>query len=144
MTDLLLRINGTPAQQGSKRGFVNRKTGRAIVVETNDANKRTWRQDVFAAAGEHRSAHPFDPPMPMSGPLRVGLTFLLRRPVSAPKKRVWPETQPDVDKLARGLLDALVEAGVLEDDKFVIELVATKKYAEASVPPGAVVSIEAM
>jgi len=40
--------------------------------------------------------------------------------------------RPDCDKLARGAIDALGEAGVWRDDAQVAELVATKAYAERS------------
>jgi hypothetical protein len=51
---------------------------------------------------------------------------------SAPK---YPATTPDIDKLARALLDALTGVLVL-DDKQVVELTCRKSWAEYSPLPG--------
>lgn len=45
-------------------------------------------------------------------------------------------TRPDVDNLAKLLLDAMVSAGWLTDDTRVIELVAAKRYAGDDETPG--------
>ena len=47
MSTLTIRVNGTPAPQGSKRGFVVK--GRVVMAESSPKVK-PWRQDVAAAA----------------------------------------------------------------------------------------------
>ncbi|MDV7391094.1 RusA family crossover junction endodeoxyribonuclease, partial [Arthrospira platensis SPKY1] len=77
---------------------------------------------------------------PLDCPVRVDVWFIFDRPKShfgtgrnadvlkpsAPKRMTTP---PDVDKLARTVLDALTVAGVLADDKLVCELRSLKRYA---------------
>ena len=50
---------------------------------------------------------------------------LLKR--SAP---LYKRTAPDLDKLARAVLDALTHSGVLRDDALVVELHCSKQYAD--------------
>jgi Holliday junction resolvase RusA-like endonuclease len=46
-------------------------------------------------------------------------------------KRPFPIVPPDLDKLARGLLDGIGQSEVIwGDDSQVVELVATKSYAD--------------
>ncbi|HXF73041.1 MAG TPA: RusA family crossover junction endodeoxyribonuclease, partial [Actinomycetota bacterium] len=83
---------------------------------------RQWRADVVEAARRE-----LDGMGPLDGPLHVEATFYLRRPKrGAP---IYPVRRPDLDKLTRGLLDALTAASVFGDDAQVVDLVARKRYA---------------
>ena len=138
-----IRVFGTPAPQGSKRGIVNKSTGKVSLIESS-AKVKPWRQDVRAAAIE-AGAH-FD------GPVRLTVGFLLRRPAShyrtgknahllrdaAPRH---PGKKPDIDKLLRSTLDGLGESGIWRDDAQVVEVVARKLYADHE-PVGAHITIE--
>lgn len=66
--------------------------------------------------------------LPMDGPIILTTTFVLPRPKSAPKRRVWPLVGKDLDKLARALCDALTQCGAWADDAQVVEMVAGKRY----------------
>jgi Holliday junction resolvase RusA-like endonuclease len=67
-----------------------------------------------------------------TAPHAVELRFVLPAPrrdlprLGRLDRAAWHIRRPDVDKLARGILDALVEAAVLSDDGLVSELVARK------------------
>lgn len=83
------------------------------------------------------------------GPIRVEVDFYLPRPASVThKKRPYPIVPPDLDKLARAALDGIGQGisgksgdGLIwGDDSQVIELVATKSYADDR-PPGAEIRI---
>ena len=83
------------------------------------------------------------------GPVKVEVEFYLPRPATIKQgKRAFPIVPPDVDKLARGLLDGLnqgedgkANTGRLwADDSIVVELIARKFYADER-DPGAVVHI---
>lgn len=80
---------------------------------------------------------------------RVSLVFHMPTPKAMqvrvdrlPPGRLMPHAKrPDVDKLARSTLDALVTAGVLADDSHVAELTARKFYARTG-GAGVFVSVE--
>lgn len=140
-----LFIAGNPTPQGSKR-IVPTKAGPRM-IETNDARKRTWREDVRAAVRSVRH-ETFDTGEGddswFGGPVELDVTFWLRRPASiSARKRPHPSVKPDVDKLARGLLDPLVQMGVLTDDACVVDLTVRKRYAAPGEPTGASVEIRA-
>lgn len=85
---------------------------------------------------------------PLTEPVCVEATITVTKPKSAPKTReTWPITRSsgDVDKHARNLLDALVDAGVMRDDSQVIEAVVRKRYPgqhpDTLTSPGAVIRV---
>lgn len=56
------------------------------------------------------------------------MIFTFARPPSVKRnKRPWPSVYPDLDKLARGVLDALKAAGVMKDDCLVVEFTRLAK-----------------
>lgn len=120
------RAYGSPAPKGSTTAI---RPG--LVLEGRNAAQRqrieAWRQDVVAAA---RAAHEGPP---LSGPLRVQIDFRMRRP-KANRHGVWSAVAPDIDKLARHVNDSLTAAGVIHDDRMIVELVVTKRLADAVDP----------
>lgn len=116
-------VRGTPAPQGSKRAFV--ANGRAIITEDNKKSA-PWRDSVSAAAVDA-----MDGALPIDAPVEVSVTFYFVRPASVkPAKRPFPSVKPDVDKLARAVLDGLTAGGVFTDDSRVVDLTARKRYAD--------------
>jgi Holliday junction resolvase RusA-like endonuclease len=79
---------------------------------------------------------------PLSGPVSVTVTAVLRVPESWSRKKreaaeagtLLPQAKPDVDNLAKAALDALTGVVVL-DDKQVVELFVAKVYARAGEGP---------
>ena len=139
MTAATLTVYGQPAPQGSKSAFV--RGGRAVVVEGKGAGRAShvaWRQAVATAARDWQaeSGQPL-----MDGPLRVLIVFVLHRPPSVPKKRHYPTTRPDLDKLTRSVLDALTHV-IITDDSRVVDLHVVKRYATADEPPQARIMVE--
>lgn len=107
---------GHPEPEGSQVPFIDRRTGRARTKWSNEQRLGVWRRAVAADAavqavdlGRLDGAVEIDVefrfPMPKSRPARV------RRIGVAPM-----EVRPDVDKLARAVLDALVDGGLIGDD----------------------------
>jgi Holliday junction resolvase RusA-like endonuclease len=83
---------------------------------------------------------------PLTGPLSVEVTFTVRKPASAPKRRTtWPAKRPDLDKLLRSTFDGLGTAGAWGDDSQVVEVTARKVYPGEGIDalnvPGAVIRI---
>jgi Holliday junction resolvase RusA-like endonuclease len=109
-------VIGMPGAQGSKKLAGRTKEGRGILVESSKKVK-PWRQDVKAAVLAVRAGLP-----PVDGPLVVRMVFTLPKPKSAPKRRrTWPQSIPDVSKLARSTEDAITDAGGWKDDARVVE-----------------------
>jgi Holliday junction resolvase RusA-like endonuclease len=111
--------------------------GRGVMIESSQLVK-PWREAVVWAARERN--------IKVSGPVSVRVVFTIRKPVSAPKKRkTYPDKKPDLDKLLRSTLDALVTAGAIEDDARVIRLSSSKVFpredALALDVPGAFIEI---
>lgn len=116
-SDRIVFIPGNPAPQGSKRHL-----GNGIMVESSKAVK-PWRVDVAWTVREYF-------PTPLDGAVRLELEFVMPRPKSAPKRSTPPAVKrPDLDKLARAVMDAITGV-VVADDSQIIELVASKRLAE--------------
>lgn len=136
---MIIEVFGDPAPQGSKRVFNGR------VVEAAGQKLKVWRKAIAAACQELYS----EEPSLLLGPVRVEVDFYLPRPPSVKiLKRPLPIVPPDVDKLARALLDGIGQGPsgkvgdglVWGDDSQVIELIARKYYADDR-EPGAKITI---
>lgn len=122
MTHLSFDVVGLPAPQGSKR-----HVGRGILIESSKA-VGPWRDSVAYAA--RAAARDVDWVM-LDAACQLTVLFWLPRPVSLPKRRVWPDRRPDLDKLVRATCDALTTAGVISDDARIVMLHAYKLYGSA-------------
>lgn len=121
-------VLGVPVPQGSKRAFV---VGNRAVVTEDSKRSAPWRDSVAAAGVAAMGGLPA-----LDGPLQVTIQFRMPRPRSV--KRLHPSVKPDIDKLARAVLDGLTAAAVIVDDSRVISLTAEKVYAEI---PGASIRV---
>jgi crossover junction endodeoxyribonuclease RusA len=129
---VIINVRGTPAPQGSKR-----HVGGGRMVEMSKA-VGPWRE---AVRGEtQRAMHQL---VPAEGPLSVFVNFYLARPKSLAKGVTLPAKRPDIDKLARAVLDGLTEGGAWLDDGQVVRLMAQKNYAGDENPPGCTIEIRA-
>ena len=137
MTAFTIHVRGIPAPQGSKR-----HVGNGRMIEMSKA-VGPWREAVRAET-QHAV------PLPLDGPVEVVLTFHVARPkghyrtgrnagLLRPGAPGYPASKPDIDKLARAVLDGLTEGGAWKDDGQVVRLVAVKEYGE---PAGAVITID--
>lgn len=148
---LSFSVKGSPAPQGSKKGFYNKHLGRVQMVEMS-AKVKPWRdavrsEAVVACAGA----------APLDGPLRLDAVFTFRRPKShyrtgrnahllrddAP---IQPIGAPDLSKLVRSTEDALKDGGAYVDDARIcsygrIEKVWANEDPDALDSPGAVIRI---
>lgn len=155
MTSLTINVVGTPAPQGSKKGFV--VNGRVVMTESSKKVK-PWRQDVvsavetFLAADYIRVGGPnggtawgkeLREHLPLSMPLAVEVIFYLPRPgyhfrtgkrahELKPNAPAYVDKKPDGDKLLRSTLDALTTSGLIRDDAQIADLRGVKRYADAA------------
>jgi Holliday junction resolvase RusA-like endonuclease len=132
MTQISFSILGTPVPQGSKRGFL--RGGKVVMVEMGK-NLMPWRQEIAQIAAAKMGDEE-----PWVGPVRVNLTFFLQRPkgnhgtgrnantlkANAPR---FPSGRPDLDKLVRGVLDAM-SGIVFRDDSQVHAMDVMKLWAD--------------
>lgn len=133
---LKFRVYGVPASQGSKKGFV--VNGRVNMVEQSHKKLRPWREEISDAG-----AKAMDGRDPLDGPLFANITFFMKRPAK-PKFKDYPAVFPDVDKMTRGVLDALKMAGVIKDDARVVACMATKVFAASLEEQGCQITVGSM
>ena len=129
--ELYFTAFGLPAPQGSKKHVGN---GRMIEVSkkvgpwraaVNEAVSRAWIATADSSS--------------FTDPVEIRATFYLPRPKTV--KRLLPSVPPDLDKLERGLFDALTLAGAWSDDSLVVRSQAAKLYADKIQDAGVRVSI---
>lgn len=81
-----------------------------------------------------------------SGPLMLKIFFVLPRPVAMhwktkPMDRIWHDKKPDVENLAKAVMDGLT--GTLwNDDRQVAMLLVRKVIAHGTEPPHTVITIQ--
>jgi crossover junction endodeoxyribonuclease RusA len=145
--DIAFVVAGTPKPQGalvrSPRGGLYHRDG---------ARLRRWRTAISSAARLAAGGQP-----PATGPVMVVARFVMVRPAAhylpvngrravrelrldAPK---YPAGTPDVDKLARALLDALTSV-VIKDDAQVASLMAVKLYETDELAEGVRVRVSSL
>lgn len=139
MRQVELLVTGKPAPQGSKT--VSPSGG---MWESSKA-VGPWREAVRAETQRAISE-------PFPGAVLVTLVFRMQRPkghyrtgknshLLRDNAPAYPASKPDVDKLARAVLDGLTEGGAWKDDGQVVYLTAAKKYVS---PAGCMITIGEM
>lgn len=118
MTTTTFTVYGTAATKGSSIAFAGRH---GVVVKPDCENLAAWSQACGWAA---RAANV--PLAPAGTAIAIDAVFTFVRPKSYPD-RAWPHVRPDIDKLARALLDALTHVAYV-DDAQVVSLVIKKVY----------------
>lgn len=125
-----------PQPQGSKRHL-----GNGVMVESCK-NLKPWRYLVQQAAVNLN--HPT-----ILGPVSLSCVFLFPRPKSHYTTKgalrsnapAFHAVKPDGSKCLRSTEDALVDAGLLQDDSRIAISSFTKRYCTAQEKPGAVITI---
>lgn len=116
-------VDGQP--KATPRVRFNRNSGHAFTP----ASANEWKRTVQIAA------KPMRPASPLQGPVSVSMEFYLPRP----KKEAGdvPTGKPDLDNLAKAVLDCLTDDGWWSDDAVVTDLVVRKHYGT----PGATIIV---
>lgn len=136
--DIRFTAYGEPKGQPRPRAFA-RRMGNKYVARVFDAGTAEgWKSAVALAA------KPFAPAAPLTGPVQVDLGFFFARPKSHHKgndrQRELREdaphfhrSKPDIDNLAKAVLDALTQLGAFwQDDSQVCRIYAHKFYSDRS------------
>lgn len=119
-------IPGKPEPQGSKKGFIiNNK----VVLVESATGLKAWRQKVYNAFVDNPHG------VITNQPIQVSMIFTLEQAKS--NKKPKPTQKPDIDKLARAVLDGMT-GSAFGDDSQVTHLVARKQWGKW---PGVVVTV---
>ena len=137
---ITFHVPGTSKPQGSKvlqSAVINGQT--KSWLRDADSGLHSWRdtirhyakQAMVEAGQEHKFALNVE----------VSILFVLKRPKSVSKNRSMPNVKPDLDKLARAVLDAL-DGICYDNDSKVVELQLRKVYETDGGPQeGALISV---
>jgi len=118
-------IIGHPKPKGSMRAFVP-KGSRKVVVREQVSGSKPWRDIVALHLIEWTARGAF----PIESPVEVRLHFRVPKPKTSKRKFPTSQRDGDIDKLTRNMLDAMVDAGILRDDCYVVRLLVTQDYTE--------------
>lgn len=121
---------GIPQPQGSKNAY--RRGNKILLVEANK-NLPAWRRLVTDKLEQANVSC-----QPLTGAVSLDVMFFMPRGKTV--KREMPTVPPDLDKLIRAINDSATDAGVIEDDSQVIEIVAYKFYEAENLPIGALIT----
>lgn len=126
--EIYFDVFGEPAPQGSKR-----HVGNGVMIESSK-KVGPWRIAVAEAIAEAVAAS--GDPSQFDSAVEVWAVYHLTRPTSV--KRIWPIKPPDLDKLERGLWDAITKTGLWADDSLVVRSHPVKVYADTRRPGASV------
>jgi Holliday junction resolvase RusA-like endonuclease len=124
-------VAGKPAPGGSKKGFVNPRTGRVVIQDDCDRNGPWMARVAYFARRAYQGE-------PLEGPVQLHLRFSFLRPKShyrtgkhsaelRPDAPIFHTSKPDTTKLTRAAEDAL-KGITWKDDSQVAYQTAEKRY----------------
>ena len=116
---IVVDVLGRPAPKGSRIAGKT-KAGKAYTYPASTYEKG-WVEEVSHATKLIMRHHSTPEP-----PYHVDLTFRL---VKARRSIYVFPTGPDIDKLARAVIDGLVRGGAMRDDRYVTTLTVRKIFA---------------
>ena len=134
-------VIGKAEPKGSAKAYMP-KGARFPVVTSDNPKLKDWQTQVRLIVSQ-LPALVCEP-----GPVKLLVQFRLAAPqdVERTQRRkgiTLPHLKtPDIDKLVRGCLDSLKNAGAYKDDAQVVEVHATKSYVTPGEPPKAWIQLE--
>jgi len=96
----------------------------------------------------------FGPQETLQGPVWLSVSFFFPRPKShmgtgrnagklKPSAPALHVQRPDVDNLAKGVMDAMTQAGVWRDDDQIVRLIVAKAWRDPGEMPGVEIEVRA-
>lgn len=139
-------VPGVPRPGGSKNAFLNRKTGKIMVMDAGKGNK-PWRETIAATFVAATPQH-----QPLMGLITLAVRFYMPRPkghygtgknkdILKPNAPEYCGSKPDTTKLLRAVEDSLNKVAWDDDSKVVFQI-AVKKYANDF--PGCLITIASL
>jgi Holliday junction resolvase RusA-like endonuclease len=147
MKTLKFRAVGRPVGQPRTRSTIRRGKGGKVFSGVYDPGTADdWKTIIRNAATAAWDRVPF------TGPTSIIATVIFARPKSHLKRNgdvkenapIWHIGKPDRDNIDKALLDALVDAGILADDKQVCSGGIFKVYVAPGEFPGIEVEIHSI
>ena len=128
MDRLVFFIEGDPVPKGRGRIMSSGNKRWNVTPAKTRLYEAAVRETAELAMRGHQNVDPFTkmPHIPYAGPLYAKLTFYLPRPKTV--DRMWPFVKPDLDNLAKAVLDGL-NGVVFHDDAQVCCMDLAKQYA---------------
>lgn len=127
-----------PTEQGSKK-----HVGRGMMVDANPMLKH-WRKLVSEKVAEVMVGQEAF----LLQPVVADFTFYMRRPKShfgarglLPSAPKYPIRTPDVDKLARAIMDSITDGRAWDDDARAVDMNVRKRYESLEHPSGVVIRL---
>lgn len=123
-----LRIDPPPTHQAALR-ILKTKDGRQFIGKMSKSSAKKWNVEFTLLLREAKTKFQVKT---HEGPTRVGIVFVYPHTKQTAKIKansVPKVTRPDVDNLAKSVLDCMVEAGWLKDDNLIVELILKKIHA---------------
>lgn len=121
-------VAGIPKPQARPMVFHGIKKGKGFVHTYSP--KTSWYGLVYTKALETKNFTK----KRLCGALQVVLVFYMPTPKSLSKKKIekiyYVDKRPDVDNLAKAVMDAINQVGLWEDDSQVAELRVIKAYSK--------------
>lgn len=145
VTLLTFFIDGKPQPKGRPRAA---RRGEGVTVYT-DETTLNWEQNVGWQVKQALTRIAMDDQggeivLPLRGRVIADLRFNFERPASTPKKVQFPvKNRTDVDNLAKAILDALQNVGVLFNDNIVTDMDTRKRFVEDGHPQGVEITLTA-
>lgn len=129
------------AQPRQRHRLVTKRDGDQFV---SNYTRRRDPVNAFKAAVQLAASQAYQG-APLEGPLCISLVFIMPRPSrlrwkTKPMPREWHASKPDVENIAKAVLDALTGL-VWIDDAQVASLHCKKLYASGDEQPGAEVTV---
>lgn len=132
MHKYILPIEPPPTHQAALR-ILKTRDGRQFIGKMAKSSAKKWSTAATLMIQSQRQIKQADT---IDGPCIVNLTFYYPHTKESEKycKRanqthIVKATRPDLDNLAKSVLDCMVDAGVLKDDGAIVELGLAKYYA---------------
>lgn len=140
-----LRIVCKPASKGSKNAWGREMFPKQIAAWERATVEALW---LFKSNCNLNGRKP--PQMPLKGDVRVTVSYYHERPKKHYTSKgtlrddapLFYGNAPDIDKITRCALDALTKARVIDDDRYVAALIASKLYCGQGELPGALMLVE--
>ncbi len=135
-TVIKFRVFGEPKGQPRPRAFS--RGGHARMYDPGTAEG--WKGCIALAARD------LIPPSPIQGPVELDLLFFMPRPQTLSRRKdprgdLPCTAKPDIDNLAKAVMDAITALGIWQDDKLVTATYFEKRYHEIGGRPGCFVEI---